>query len=169
MQRVWLLQRMSDCAGVTVVVSGHTDSVTAGRGASARAGNTKAALWVSLLDAVWRRRSVRAQILITFVAIGFTAVLVAGVVTIVQARKSTRVEIAASLRMAEILVGETAELLQGQQPQQQLPAEEFLTNLPAQLRFVRHLRVSVRDAAGLPVTGRLADARGDERPPAPAW
>src|SRR5262249_16404221 len=57
------------------------------------------------------------------------------------------------------------------------PAEEFLTNLPAQLRFVRHLRVSLRDAAGLPVPARPADAgrppdlgaRGDERPPAPAW
>jgi len=97
----------------------------------------------------------------------------------VQARKSTRVEIAASLRMAEILVGEAAELLQ--QPQQQVPAEEFLTNLPAQLRFVRHLRVSVRDAAGSPVAGRPADAaglpaggrpadaRGDDRPPAPSW
>src|SRR5262249_56841188 len=124
-------------------------------GGSARAGDRKTALWVSLLDAVWRRRSVRSQILMTFVAIGCAAVLAGGIVTIVQARKSTRVEIAASLRMAEILVGEAAELLQRPLPQQQLlpqqqpPAEEFLTNLPAQLRFVRHLRVSLRDAAGL--------------------
>jgi two-component system sensor histidine kinase UhpB len=158
---------MSDGHAMTVIVS-HPAASADGE-APARAGDTKAAPWASLIDAVWRRRSVRAQTLITFVAIGFTAVLIAGIVTIVQARKSTRVEIAASLRMAEILVGETAELLQRPLPQQQLPAEEFLTNLPAQLRFVRHLRVSVRDAAGLPVTGRAADARGDERPPAPAW
>src|SRR5262245_11577254 len=174
MQRVWLLQQMSDGAAMTVTVSRPAESVSADRGASARAADTRAALWASLLDAIWRRRSVRAQILITFVVIGFTAVLVAGIVTIVQARKSTRVDIAASLRMAEILVGQTAELLQRplpQLPQQQLPAEEFLTNLPAQLRFARHLRVSVRDAAGLPVTRRPADAdaRGEERPRAPAW
>src|SRR5262249_49047004 len=169
---------------MTVMLSRPGETEAADNAASARAADAKAALWASLLDAAWRRRSVRAQILITFVAIGFTAVLVAGVVTIVQARWSTRVEIAASLRMAEILVGEAAELLQQPQqplPQQQLPAEEFLTNLPAQLRFVRHLRVSVRDAAGSPVAGRPADAAGlpaggrradgggDDRPPAPSW
>src|SRR5215470_493984 len=96
-----------------------------------------------LADRFWYRRSVRVQLLATFVAIEIVAALIAGAVTIVQARKSTRVEIAASLRMAEILVGETAELLQ-----QELPAEQFLANLPAQLRFVRHLRITVRDASG---------------------
>ena len=116
----------------------------------------------------WYGRSVRAQLLIMFVAIGFTAALVAAGVTILQARKSTRLEVAASLRMAEILVGETADLLQ----QQKVPAEQFLANLPSQLRFVRHLRVSVRDASGLPVTppgSGVPDARDDERAPAPAW
>ena len=115
----------------------------------------------------WARRSVRAQLLITFVAIGVTAALVAAGVTILQARKSTRLEVAASLRMAEILVAEAADLLQ-----QQIPAEQFLANLPSQLRFVRHLRVSVRDASGVPVTTRPpdgADARDDERAPAPGW
>src|SRR5262245_43876178 len=172
---------MSNGDAMTVILSRPEEAASADRGASARAADTKAVSWASLLDAGWRRRSVRAQVLITFVAIGFAAVLVAGIVTIVQARKSTRVEIAASLRMAEILVGETAELLQRPLPQGPLPADEFLTNLPAQLRFVRHFRVSVRGAAGLSVTarpadavrdaagGRPVDARGEERPPAPAW
>jgi two-component system, NarL family, sensor histidine kinase UhpB len=119
-----------------------------------------------LRDWIWYARSVRAQLLITFMSIGMVAALVAGSVTILQARKSTRLEIAASLRMAEILVGETAELLE-----QQLPAEQFLGNLPSQLRFVRHLRVSVRDASGLvlPIRPDTADASRDERSPAPAW
>jgi two-component system sensor histidine kinase UhpB len=119
-----------------------------------------------LRDWTWYRRSVRAQLLVTFISIGMVAALAAGSVTILQARKSTRLEIAASLRMAEILLGETAELLQ-----QQLPAEQFLGNLPSQLRFVRHLRVAVRDASGLlvPIRPDAADAPRDERSPAPAW
>jgi two-component system sensor histidine kinase UhpB len=121
-----------------------------------------------LLDYVWYRRSVRAQLLITCVAFGLIAALTAGTVTILQARKSTRLEIAASLTMAEVLVTETADLLQ-----QELPAERFLAELPAQLRFVRHLRITVRDGSGVPVTVRpTADRsprRGEERAPAPAW
>jgi two-component system, NarL family, sensor histidine kinase UhpB len=140
--------------------------LAAGAGAGAEAPRIKGATASSirrLLGRVWYRRSVRAQLLVTFVVIGLVATLVAGGVTILQARKSTRLEIAASLRMAEILIGETTDLLQ-----QQVPAEQFLLNLPAQLRFVRHLRVSVREAAGVPVTSDR-DARGDERSPAPAW
>src|SRR5262245_23142031 len=74
----------------------------------------------------WYRLAGKAQLLATFVAIGRLAALVGGGVTILQARKSTQLEIAASLRMAEILVGETTEL---QQQQQQLSAEQFLVNL----------------------------------------
>jgi two-component system, NarL family, sensor histidine kinase UhpB len=96
------------------------------------------------------------------------AALVAGGVTILQARKSTRVEITASLRMAEVLVGETVDLLQ-----QTLSAEHFLANLPSQLRFVRHVRITVHDAYGRPVpaapTSDVAETRMDERAAAPAW
>jgi two-component system, NarL family, sensor histidine kinase UhpB len=117
---------------------------------------------------LWYRRSVRVQLLVTFVAIGLAAALTAGSVTILQARKSTRVEIAASLRMAEVLVKEAAELLQ-----QELPAERFLADLPAQLRFVRHLRINMRDASGAAVATRpspdVALRPGEERSPAPAW
>jgi two-component system, NarL family, sensor histidine kinase UhpB len=117
-----------------------------------------------LIDRIWYRFSVRAQLLLTFIAIGLVASLVAGAVTVLQARKSTRLEIAASLRMAEILVGETTELLQ-----QELSADQFLINLPAQLRSVRHLRVTVRDMSGAPVSSDVAEARTDGRAPAPAW
>jgi two-component system, NarL family, sensor histidine kinase UhpB len=125
-----------------------------------------ASTWARLRDLLWYGRSVRAQLLVAFVGIGVAAALIAGSVTILQARTSTRLEIAASLRMAEILVGETAELLQ-----QQVPAEQFLANLPSQLRFVRHLRVAVRDASGhlVPVRPDAAEAPKDERSPAPAW
>jgi two-component system, NarL family, sensor histidine kinase UhpB len=118
--------------------------------------------------AFWHRRSVRAQLLITFIAIEAIAALLLGSITILHARKSTRLEIAASLRMAEVLVGETAELLR-----QERSAEQFLSTLPAQLRHVRHVRISVHDASGAPVTSPpVADgtgARSEERAAAPAW
>jgi two-component system, NarL family, sensor histidine kinase UhpB len=124
--------------------------------------------FLRLSDTFWRRRSVRAQLLITIVAMEAVAALVAGGVTILQARKSTRVEITASLRMAEVLVGETVDLLQ-----QALAAEHFLANLPSQLRFVRHVRITVHDAAGQPMTVAPAsdapETRSDERAAAPAW
>ena len=145
-----------------------TAAAPAGDGGRTRAAGTAAGgLLARLSNRLWYARSVRAQLLITFVAIDLVAALIAGGVTILQARKSTRLEIAASLRMAEILVGETAELLQ-----QELPAEHFLANLPAQLRSVRHLRITVRDASGLPVAvpaANTADAKADERSPAPGW
>ena len=71
--------------------------------------------------AFWHGRSVRAQLLITFIVIEAVAALLLGSITILHARKSTRLEIAASLRMAEVLVGETAELLR-----QECSAEQFL-------------------------------------------
>ena len=58
------------------------------------------------------------QLLIVFVLIDFVAALVAGGVTILKARTATRVEIAASMELAELLVSEAADLMQ-----QEVPAE----------------------------------------------
>jgi two-component system sensor histidine kinase UhpB len=122
-----------------------------------------------LVQALWQRRSLRVQLLIIFVLIDFIAALVAGSVTILKARTSTRVEIAASMELAELLVGEAVNLMQ-----QEVPAERFLGDLSSQLRLVRHVRIGVKDAAGNPLAvrppGGAADTlRGDERTPAPAW
>ena len=127
------------------------------------------------LHALWYGRSVRTQLLLVFVLIDLAAALVAGSVTIWRARTQTRIEMAASIRLAELLVGDAVNLVH-----QQLPAEQFLAVLPAQLRSLRHVRIAVKDAAGIPIAaapsavaavGRgSADGRGsDERAPAPAW
>ena len=128
-----------------------------------------------LLHALWYGRSVRIQLLLVFVLIDVAAALVAGSVTIWRARTQTRVEMAASMHLAELLVGDAVNLVH-----QQLPAEEFLTVLPAQLRSLRHVRIAVKDAAGIPIaavpravaTGGRGSAPGrgsDEHSPAPAW
>jgi two-component system sensor histidine kinase UhpB len=120
----------------------------------------------ALSHALWRGRSVRVQLLIVFIVIDLIAGLVAGAVTILQARASTRVEIAASMELAELLVSEAVALMQ-----QEVPAEKFLADLSSQLRLVRHVRIVVKDAAGSPLAPRgpvsTYDTTRDDR--APAW
>ncbi len=119
-----------------------------------------------LWQALWRGRSVRAQLLIVFILIDVVAGLIAGAVTILHARTSTRVEIAASMQLARLLVSEAVALMQ-----QEVPAEKFLADLTSQLRLVRHVRIVVKDAAGLPLA---VPAAAPAREPvheaqAPAW
>lgn len=119
------------------------------------------------LRALWDSRSIRAQLLLVFVLIDLIAALVGSSVAILRARAQTRVEMTASMRLAEFLVGDAVKLLHGQ-----LPAEQFLAALPAQLRSMRHVRVAVKDAEGEPIAATTfpADSTGaDERGPAPSW
>jgi two-component system sensor histidine kinase UhpB len=95
---------------------------------------------------LWRGRSLRAQLLMIFVLIDAAALLVGGSVAVLRARAQTRVEMAASMRLAEALVGDAAALAH-----QQLPAEQFLANLPMQLRSIRHVRVAVKNETGIPI------------------
>src|SRR5262249_48064462 len=121
-----------------------------------------------LLDACWYRRSVRGQLLLTVILIEFIAALIAGGVMIVTARTSTQIEIDASMNLADVLVRETINLMPAD-----TPADRFLESLPLQQRFARHVRITVRDAAGQTVTTRPvqrgAAANAHTRPPAPAW
>jgi len=121
-----------------------------------------------LLDACWYGRSIRAQLLLTVILIELMAALIAGGVTIIKARTSTRIEIDASMNLAEVLVRETINLMP-----QTTPADRFLESLPLRQRFARHVRITVRDADGRPVTTRPMEG-GEEtdaqvRAPAPAW
>jgi two-component system sensor histidine kinase UhpB len=118
----------------------------------------------ALSHALWHGRSVRAQLLIVFIVIDLIAGLVAGAVTILQARASTRVEVAASMELAELLVREAVALMQ-----QEVPAEKFLADLNSQLRLVRHVRIVVKDAGGSPLWPHppAGAARRDDR--VPAW
>src|SRR5215831_6198962 len=119
-------------------------------------------------NSLWFGRSVRTQILIVFIAINLVAASIAGGVIIFKAGASTRIEIAASMRLAELMANEAVQLVQ-----HGIPAEQFLRALPGQLRFLRHVRIGVRDAAGQPVSDQAAERteplREDSRAAAPAW
>ena len=114
---------------------------------------------------LWRGRSLRAQLLLIFVLIDVGALLVGGSIAVMRARAQTRVEMAASIRLAEALVADAAELAR-----QQFPAEQFLANLPVQLRSIRHVLIVVKDETGVAVgTTSPADAAAGARPSAPRW
>ena len=114
-----------------------------------------------LMQALWRGRNLRAQLLILFILIEFVAALVAGAVTVLTARTATQDEIAASMELAEAWVKEAAQLAQ-----REAQHERILTDLASQLHHVRHVRIGVRDAAGNVLATRPPAA---DREPAPAW
>ena len=111
------------------------------------------ALPARLARILWFGRSIRAQLLLVFVLIDIVAVLAAGGVAILRARTQTRVEMASSMRLAELLVGDAGVLARRERS-----AEQFLAALPAQLQSMRHVRFAVRDAAGVVIAATLPDA-----------
>ena len=121
-----------------------------------------------MLDLLWFQRSLRTQILLVFLLIELLAALIAGGVIVIRAGASTRIEMAASFRLSELMVGEAVQLVQ-----KGVATEQFLNTLPGQLRFVRHVRIGVRDATGiaLPSPAReRAELPGEaEHATAPAW
>jgi two-component system, NarL family, sensor histidine kinase UhpB len=118
-----------------------------------------------MLGGLWHGRSIRAQLLLVFVAIDLIAVLLAGTITIWRARVQTQIEMASSIRLAELLVSDAAAFVH-----QQVTAEQFLQALPQQLRSMRHVRIEVKDATGAILTAPSPrPSMAGEHPPAPAW
>ena len=115
------------------------------------------------LHGLWYGRSIRLQLLVVLVLVDLLAALLYGTIAIWRARTQTSVEITASVHLAELLVGDAAKYVG-----QQLSAEEFLRALPTQLRSMRHVRIAVKDAAGMPVAPALTFG-AKEHAPAPAW
>jgi two-component system sensor histidine kinase UhpB len=116
-----------------------------------------------VLHGLWYGRSIRLQLLVVFVCVDLLAALLFGTVAIWRARTQTNVEIAASVHLAELLVGDAAKYVG-----QQLSAEEFLRALPTQLRSMRHVRIAVKNAEGMPVAPALTFG-AKEHAPAPTW
>jgi len=109
----------------------------------------------------WHRLSIGAQILITCAAINLAAAAGATAVVIVNARAATRVEMAASLEIAERTVRETAARLDGRVGADGLAAALDLGPGP-----LRHVRLTIFDPAGVPIA---AAEEGPADTEAPAW
>lgn len=107
------------------------------------------------------RQTLRRQILLAVMAIDACCCLASAVVVIFNAREATRVEVGASLEMAEPLVRETIASFQRSAP-------DDISGLQFDLPGVRHVRISVHRP-----DGSLVSSREPMRPsafsPAPAW
>jgi two-component system sensor histidine kinase UhpB len=121
------------------------------------------------MHTLWYGRSVRAQLLLVLILIDLVAALITGGIAVWRVRAQSRVETTASMRLAELLVGDAVNFVH-----QRLPAEQFLAALPGQLRAIRHVRLAVKDAAGAPIAasppaGRAEDRGADSGSSAPSW
>ena len=125
---------------------------------------------VALLTHAYRRRSIRTQLLVVLIALSTVAWIVGGAVTILQARKSTRIEINAAMELAEALVRDAIPVVR-----ENASPREALAAIPTQIGSVRHVRMSVTDASGVPISSAMAkkvtppQKQMDSRPPAPEW
>jgi two-component system, NarL family, sensor histidine kinase UhpB len=114
-------------------------------------------------SALWHNRSLRVQLLLALTLIDLMTAAAAGSLAILRARTQVHVEIAASMRLAELLVGDAANFIH-----QEGRAEKFLAVLPEQLRSLRHVRIEVKNDAGVTVAPP-ADLGAEDGAPAPAW
>lgn len=121
---------------------------------------------VHRLPFLFRRYSIRMQLLLVLVALSAAAWAIGGAVTILHAQKSTRIEIDAAMELAEALVRDAIPIVQ-----QSASPDEALASIPAQIGAVRHVRISTTSASGTVTEAAPPKTAlpSDSRPPAPAW
>lgn len=126
---------------------------------------------VAALRRAWRSRSLRWQVMAAVAGLNLAAGLVAAALIVVNARRATEVEMAASLEIAERLVRETLDRL-AETGGGTVPLEQ----LPLQISGLRHVRIHIENAAGdvvpvLPPAGvsEEEDAADDEAAHVPGW
>lgn len=122
------------------------------------------------LPVLLRRYSIRTQLLLALVSLWTIGCLIGGAVTILQARKSTRIEVGAAMNLAEGLVRDAIPFVE-----KAASPREALMSIPTQVGAVRHIRISTKDTSDLPLEPTSQKERAleqklvDVRPPAPGW
>ncbi len=96
-----------------------------------------------MLQKLWYDRPVRTQLLIAVGVINLLAALLAAAVSILNTRTATRVEMEASLEVAQRFVSATLKELAAEGRIKQLDQE-----LPLQLKHLRHVRILYMDELG---------------------
>jgi two-component system sensor histidine kinase UhpB len=115
-----------------------------------------------VLQKLWYDRPVRTQLLVAVGLINLLAALLAVSISILNTRTATRVEIEASLEVAQRFVSATIKDLAAQGQSDQL--EE---RLPLQLKHLRHVRIHFMDSMGqLTVVSPQGETA---QPQAPGW
>jgi two-component system sensor histidine kinase UhpB len=109
----------------------------------ARLGPVEMRLQRGMLQKLWYERPVRTQLLIAVGAINLLAAVLAGAVSILNTRTATRVEIEASLEVAEHFVSATLKDVAARDKNAQLDEE-----LALHLKNLRHVRIMFTDTMG---------------------
>ena len=118
-----------------------------------------------MLQKLWYERPVRTQLLVAVGIINLLAALLAGAVSILNTRTATRVEIEASLEVAQRFVAATMKDLAAQGRLSSLEEE-----LPFQLKHLRHVRIMFMDPNGqLTVLSPRRAAGAEGRDYVPSW
>ncbi|MEJ2623259.1 MAG: histidine kinase [Pseudolabrys sp.] len=127
------------------------------------------ALFAAWLAGLSRRCALRTQLLLILMGLLLTAWVIGGAITVLHARKATRIEITAAMNLAEMLIREAVPMIEhGAKP------EQALASLPADVGSVRPVRISVTNAAGSPLApaapqSGIRPKPDTVRPPAPGW
>lgn len=119
-----------------------------------------------MLQKLWYDRPVRTQLLIAVGVINLLAALLAGAVSILNTRTATRVEMEASLEVAQRFVAATLKELAAEGRLRQLNQE-----LPLQLKHLRHVRIMYMDDLGqlAVVSPQPEVASAEPKPYVPGW
>ena len=118
-----------------------------------------------MLQKLWYERPVRTQLLVAIGVINLLAALLAGAVSILNTRTATRIEIEASLEVAQRFVAATMKDLAAQDRLTQLNQE-----LPLELKHLRHVRIMFMDPSGqLTVVSPQRDNTAAGRDNVPGW
>jgi len=118
-----------------------------------------------VLQKLWYDRPLRTQVLVAIAAINFLAAIVAGVLSIVNTRTATKVEMQASLEVADRLVEAT---MSGVKRPDRI--EETKRELPDELKHLRHVRIMFMDETGrLTIASPHRIVEDGARPYVPSW
>jgi two-component system sensor histidine kinase UhpB len=118
-----------------------------------------------VLQKLWYDRPLRTQVLVAIAAINFLAAIVAGVLSIVNTRTATKVEMQASLEVADRLVEAT---MNGVKSPDRIEATK--RELPDQLKHLRHVRIMFMDETGhLTIASPHRIVEDGARPYVPSW
>jgi two-component system, NarL family, sensor histidine kinase UhpB len=98
---------------------------------------------LKMLGRFWYDRSVRTQLLVAVAAINMVAAIVAAIVSVLNTRTATQLEIESSLEVAQRLVTATIkDLAAPGQP------DQLVELLPLELKHLRHVRILMKDSSG---------------------
>jgi two-component system, NarL family, sensor histidine kinase UhpB len=99
--------------------------------------------YLNVLQKLWYQWTVRTQLIVAVGVISLIAALLAGVVSILNTRLATKLEIESSLEVAQRFVAATMKELTGEHK-----LTQFNQELALQLKHLRHVRIMYLDTMG---------------------